>query len=235
MPLPSSLKRLLFAVAPRPFWENIQLEWRFFKIRLGRGRLKRAYADAKDVWINFGAGPAGREGWINVDVLKAPNINFFWDCRYPIPLPDQCSKGVFCEHFLEHLGHPKDTMFFLRECLRIMQPKAVLRIIVPDAAAFLHAYCAQGWDDMIRLRLTDEHKDIGYGMTYKTKMEVVNVLFRQFGEHMYAYDDETLLAMLSEAGFSSASRKEHGLSAVAKLLLDTHWRARESLYIEAVK
>lgn len=236
MSLPKSLRRTLLGIAPMSFWLLLRTEFHFFKVRLRRSSLVRRFAHSKNVLVNFGAGPAGRDGWINVDGCEAKNINCIWDCRYPLPLPDNCARGVFTEHFLEHLDYQSDALTFLKECLRIMEVGAVLRIIVPDAQAFLQAYNAPGWDEMIKLRLTGaDRKDIGYGIAYETKMQVVNVLFRQFEEHKYAYDFETLRALLVAAGFSDVQRAEFAGSRLPELAIDMEWRSRESLYVEAVK
>lgn len=218
------------------FWLQFKTELHFFMVRLRYSSLIRRFSQTQNALVNFGAGPRGRSDWINVDGCEAENVNCIWDCRYRLPLPEACARGVFTEHFLEHLDYQLDAPAFLKECLRIMKVGAVIRIIVPDAQAFLKAYTAPGWDEMIKLRLTGgDRKDIGYGLLYETKMQVVNVVFRQFDEHKYAYDFETLRALLVSAGFEDVKRTEFGVSRLPELAIDMKWRARESLYVEAVK
>lgn len=236
MSLPRPIKRTLLSFAPMPLWLLLRMEFYFLRIRLRRSTLVRRFADTKNALVNFGAGPAGKPGWINVDAFEAKGVNCVWDCRYSLPLPGNSVRGIFTEHFLEHLDYQTDAPAFLKECLRIMQPGAVIRIIVPDAGAFLRAYCAPDWDDMIKLRLSGEdRKDIGYGIVYQTKMQVVNVLFRQFDEHKYAYDFETLRDLLVNVGFSEVTHGEFGVSRLPELAIDMAWRSRESLYVEASK
>jgi len=59
-------------------------------------------------------------------------------------------------------------------------------------------------------------------------MHHVNYLFRQGGEHKYAYDCETLALTLTRAGFREVSRREFDPA------LDSESR-RESLFMKARK
>jgi hypothetical protein len=43
---------------------------------------------------------------------------------------------------------------------------------------------------------------------WKTPMHLINFCFRQFGEHQYAYDEETLALVLREAGFVNVRRRD---------------------------
>lgn len=230
------LQRFLKFLAPIPVWAALRMEFYLFRIRQARSRIQQQYAGAHEALVNFGAGSSGREGWINVDAYRCPGVNLVWDCRYPVPLPDACARGVFSEHFLEHLEYETEARDFLRECHRIMRPGAVIRIVVPDAGAYTRAYSASDWQDLIRLRqLREGRTDPAYPITYQTKMQLINVLYRQFGEHKYAYDGDTLEALLEEVGFSEAKVVAYGQSRQSELAIDLEVRAPESLYVEAVK
>jgi predicted SAM-dependent methyltransferase len=229
-------QRFLKSLAPLPVWAALRMEFYLFRIRMGRSRLQQEYSGAHEALVNFGAGSSGLEGWINVDAYRCPGVNFVWDCRYPVPLPDACARGVFSEHFLEHLEYETEVRDFLRECHRIMRPGAVIRIVVPDAGAYIRAYSAPDWQDLIRLRqLRDGRTDPAYAIIYQTKMQLINVLYRQFGEHKYAYDSETLTALLEEVGFSEAKVVAYKQSRLPELAIDLEVRASESLYVEAVR
>lgn len=236
MSLPYPIRRTLLNIAPMPVWLLLRLELSLLRVRLSRFRLVRQFKNIKSELVNFGPGSSGRSNWINVDAFPAEGVNCVWDCRYPLPLPDNSARGIFTEHFLEHLDYDTDARTFLKECLRIMESGAIIRLIVPDAGAFLKAYCASDWTEMIKLRLSgDDRKDIGYGIAYRTKMQVVNVVFRQFSEHKYAYDFETLRDLLHEVGFSEVTLGAFGVSRLPELAIDKPWRSRESLYVEASK
>lgn len=230
------ITRIAYNLFPCYLWVSLAYEMRVTMIRLGSRNVPRRYRQATELLINLGAGNSGVPGWVNVDIFKAPGINCLYDCRNHMPFPDESAKAIFSEHFLEHLDYVEESPHFLSECKRVLKNKGVLRIIVPDAQAYLRGYCYEGWDDLIHLRsLTTEKRDPFIGTKYNTKMELINEVFRQNGEHKYAYDFETLSSLLYKHGFSSVFKQEFGKSLMPELCIDARMRANESLYVEAVK
>jgi len=66
-------------------------------------------------------------------------------------------------------------------------------------------------------------------------MQFINAVFRQGNQHKYAYDAETLVAMIMEAGFAVALQKQCGDSCDPQMVPDRLDRSTESLYVEASK
>jgi hypothetical protein len=66
-------------------------------------------------------------------------------------------------------------------------------------------------------------------------MEFINAVFRQDGQHKYAYDAETLIVMLQDAGFSSSCETNYNVSSDPNMTLDAPARKTESLYVEGRK
>jgi len=79
--------------------------------------------------------------------------------------------------------------------------------------------------------LTDAH----FGSKYNTRMELVNVVFRQYFEHKFAWDYETMEFVLRKSGFSGTYLRAFGESMMDGLAIDMPERASESLYVEGVK
>lgn len=189
-----------------------------------------------DLLVNIGPGPYGKSGWVNVDIFKAEGIDCVYDCRKHLPFPDNAVRALFCEHVFEHIDYTEEAPHFLAECYRVLQPGGVVRIIVPDAETYLRAYCESGWERIAEVRqLGEDRYDPHHGGHYRTKMELINVLFRQGFEHKFLYDYETLSLLLEDAGFSQVNRRSFGESALDELKIDKSERASESLYVEAVK
>jgi predicted SAM-dependent methyltransferase len=232
-------ERILFQAIPFiprntfiPFVFEIYLAW----IRLTSRNAYSKYKDAKDLLVNLGCGAKGKQGWINVDAFKAPNVNCVFDCRKSLPFPDNSVKGIFCEHFFEHIDYTEEVPYFLSECYRVLQPGGVIRLIVPDATKYLEGYFQDGWELLSKIRpLDSEHRDLSLHGKYHTKMEVVNVMFRNGFQHKFAYDYVTLEFLLKKYGFSSIQPQGFGKSLIEELCIDQAERAPESLYIEAVK
>src|SRR5262249_360363 len=152
-----------------------------------------------------------------------------------LPFDDSSVSFIFAEHVFEHFS-PATATVFLAECRRTLRSGGVLRIIVPDAGMYLSHY-RDGWDEIAEarplIRTNGAYKD-RLGRSYRTKMEFINEVFRQGVEHKYAYDDETLMMKLHDAGFTQVIRQSFGLSAAGKPPLDTPERRGDSLYLEAI-
>lgn len=104
--------------------------------------------------LNLGGGNFNQRelGWLNLDyTFEATAKKRDWDLidvvhnlmsGDPIPLPDECLKGVYTEHAIEHL--PEDIVFnVFKEVLRILKPGGYFRISVPDAMKFWTIFTRQ--------------------------------------------------------------------------------------------
>jgi predicted SAM-dependent methyltransferase len=200
-------------------------------------RNRRRFRKHRNLHINVGCGPHPLHGWVNVDIIKAPGI-VCWDCRRSLPFEDESAAFIFAEHFFEHLERPRQTAIFLRECLRCLQPGGIVRLVVPDAGMYLRLYCEPGWQALAAARpLENEgerYRDTWIGERYATKMEMINAVFRQNGQHRYAYDAETLLLTLKEAGFAETVHCRYRESRNG-IPPDRIERRSESLYVEGIK
>lgn len=230
------MKKQFWSLFPRHAIAPFRFEMRLLKIRRRASLVRRRYRGARGLLVNLGAGPHGKPGWVNVDISRERGVNCVYDLRRDLPFEDGAVAGLFCEHVLEHLHRTEETPRFLRECLRVLEPGGVFRVIVPDGGRYLRAYSQEGWAALDALRGTDaEHRDPWSGGRYRTRMELINEVFRQNGEHQYAYDAATLMTDLREAGFEQVVEQSFGAGRDARLLLDQPARASESLYVEAVK
>jgi predicted SAM-dependent methyltransferase len=206
------------------------------KVRSSASNIAHKYKNFDGLLLNIGCGPGGKEGWINLDCIPSVGVNCIYDARKELPFPDNSVKGIFTEHFLEHLDYTEEAPYFLAECYRVLQNEGVLRIVVPDAEKYLKAYIQDGWESLKSIRPLDEKlTDCYFGYTYNTKMELINVVFRQHGEHKFLYDYETLELLLGKSGFSDICKQCFGVSIMPDICIDKEIRSGESLYIDAVK
>jgi predicted SAM-dependent methyltransferase len=213
---------------------HVYTEFPLLLRRLRGSRVRRQFKSADNLLVNVGAGSQGKPGWVNVDGWKQPSINCLYDCRKDLPFPDESVRGIFCEHFFEHIDYLEEAPYFLSDCRRVLKRGGVLRLIVPDAERYLRAYCKGGWEELTMLRGLDaNHRDF-YGR-YNTPIELVNFVFRQGHEHQFAYDFETLEFVLAQNGFSEIVRQQYNRSVMPEVCLDQAYRASESLYVDARK
>jgi predicted SAM-dependent methyltransferase len=187
--------------------------------RLHRSSVKRArrlVTAGSSLRLNLGSGfrPRQAPGWINVDLSHDADLQL--DLREPLPFPDDSVAEIYTEHFVEHLnypnqdestswqveapGRPSEVLSFLRECRRVLKPGGVFDVVVPDAECIVLEYAARRehpfpWAQWWGPKWCD------------TPMHVVNYVFRQGCEHKYAYDEDTLRAVLRAAGFEDVRRR----------------------------
>lgn len=232
------LRKLIYRLSPFPLHtlHSLAFEGRLHLVRLKSRKASRRFEGSEELMVNIGPGPHAKPGWVNIDIFDGPNITCVYDCRKSLPFPDASVRGIFCEHVFEHIDYTEEAPYFLTECRRVLQPGGVLRIIVPDAGRYLKAYCEGGWEPLEVLRgLGSNHVDPHHGGHYATRMELINVIFRQGYEHKFAYDYETLEHILLTYGFSEVVRQSCGHSLQEGLAIDQPDRALESLYVDAVK
>lgn len=181
--------------------------------------------EARDLCVNLGCGYRPTPGWVNVDIARGPDVQVVWDLSRGLPFPDASCSAVFSEHVIEHI--PKEVAAkLLGECRRVLQEGGVLRVSTPDAERFLRSYAGDG----------EFLSHPGFDEPAETRLDRVNKMMREHGQHLWVYDEESLALTLRHAGFSRTVRQEFGRSLHPRMQgLDTESRAFESLYLEAVR
>ena len=179
----------------------------------------RRLVDRADLRLNVGCGRNIKPGWINIDLET--DAEFHLDVRRDLPFADASASIIYSEHFFEHLEF-SDAQKFLREALRVLRPGGVFSVVVPDASSVLKAYVNSDYELLKHLaRFGPEFAD--------TPMHQVNHAFRQWSEHKYMYDFETLSSVLIKAGFATAEHRNFDPK------LDDPLREVGSLYVDARK
>lgn len=69
--------------------------------------------------------------WTNVDFSSASADVLAHDLSTGIPFDDDTFDAVYHSHVLEHFSK-RDAPDFIGECLRVLKPGGVLRVVVPD-------------------------------------------------------------------------------------------------------
>ena len=161
-----------------------------------------------------------KEGWVNVDLL-GHHADLAWNLLRPLPFPSASADAVFHEHVLEHFSFA-DALRLLEECFRVLRPGGVLRVGVPDGAAYVQSYVDGGSGIIEAVR-----------PGRATPMLALAEVFYGHG-HKSMYDYETLAILMSAAGFSDVEQRPFGESAITPPP-DTAYRRAETLYVEATR
>ncbi len=89
--------------------------------------------------LNLGCGSTFHPDWVNVDVAPKPPHVLGYDLRQGVPFAENLFDAVYHSHVLEHFSRQNARMF-LQECLRVLKPGGVLRVVVPDMEGIAKAY-----------------------------------------------------------------------------------------------
>ena len=176
----------------------------------------------------FSAWPAFMLGWLYRFIQKSKEVYsreeyirifkshrfIHHDLRYGIPFKDGSVDFVYSSHLLEHL-HRDEAERLVRDGFRVLKPKGVFRICVPDLAHAMSLY-----------RRGEKARALGYFFN-ETKQDT-------YTYHRYLYDFEMLEQLLLLAGFSTVTRCGFRRGRMPDIqILDN--RPEETLFVEAVK
>jgi len=173
-------------------------------------------------YVNLGCGPNINRDFVNIDASWMPGLDICCDITRGLPITDEFVSGIFSEHCLEHLSLD-DARTLLAECRRVLVPKSIIRIVVPDLEHYARAY-VNALDGGSAVNTTN----------VRHLMARINDLFYGSG-HRFIYDFQTLADLLSEAGFGEIKRCSFDVGSDKRLLIDSPARRIESLYVEATK
>lgn len=199
------------------------LPWRFRKI----SRLKKM----REISLNVGSGGRGRSDWINFDAIGTHrDLYCTHDLRRSLPLATDSVRRIMAEHVIEHLDFYTDIPNVFAEFHRVLLPSGTLRIVVPDADRFMRTHLSgipEGWKSL--------GFEGGIPADMESSIEMVNHVFHQKGEHLFAWDFNAMELALRKAGFTKVIRQEYGKCVDPKLAIDQPNHAPYSLYVDAVK
>jgi predicted SAM-dependent methyltransferase len=222
------------------------------------------------VAVNVGCGtfPCQRPGWENLDMAlnarlrNLPRLRRFlgalhllpgsqdpWpknlrihDVRKGLPYEDNSLLYLYSSHCFEHL-YLDQARRFLGECLRVLKPGGVLRLVVPDLELLIRQYthARQGQDQNARRELPADAFVRQLLMVRESSPRgIVDRWFKPvLGKHTihcWAYDWQSLHARFLEAGFTNVRRCSYLESSIPDIeFLDLAEKKDESLYVEGSK
>ena len=148
--------------------------------------------------LHLGCGTIYKEpSWVNIDNNLDNNIKKLdINCNFieGIPFANNSVDFIYHEHLIEHLDY-EEGLAFMKECLRVLKPKGVMRIACPDLDDLIESYTKDTWREKSWFKK--------YHFEWMpSKCYMINICMNQspWG-HKYVYNKEDLVKRLSEAGF----------------------------------
>lgn len=89
--------------------------------------------------INLGCGSRFHPAWVNVDIAPSDPAVTACDLSKAFPFPDGSFDAVYHSNVLEHIRR-EHAPGFMRECCRILKPRGILRVAVPDLEQICRLY-----------------------------------------------------------------------------------------------
>ena len=176
-------------------------------------------------YLNVGCGDNMHENFINLDFSWSQKVDICMDItkrRYPVK--SNALKGIYTEHCIEHITL-RNFEQNAKEFYRMLKPNGVLRLITPDGEIYF---------DIYEKRKRGENIKMPYEEGFITPMARINGIFRNHG-HKFIYDFETIRKVLEQNGFKNIKKESYKSGRDVNLLMDTKYRAFESLYVECEK
>ncbi len=90
-------------------------------------------------FLNVGCGNRFHPDWVNVDLSPLDNSVITHDLSQGIPFSDGSFEVVYHSHVLEHIPR-NQAKTFIQECYRVLKPKGILRVVVPDLESITRTY-----------------------------------------------------------------------------------------------
>jgi predicted SAM-dependent methyltransferase len=167
-------------------------------------RAIREYLDRHQVRkLHVGCADNILDGWLNTEYeFRAPLSVVYLDASKRFPMPSDSFDFAFSEHMIEHV--PLEAAFtMLQECNRVLKPGGRVRISTPPL------------EYLVKLLVSPVKEDEDYLIFHRqewspetpvfTPAVAVADYYRQWG-HQFVYDEPTLRALMTKAGFVSIEK-----------------------------
>jgi predicted SAM-dependent methyltransferase len=119
---------------------------------------KTTYLEVLKPRLNLGCGSQVHSEWTNLDISPRHADVINHDLTKRLPFEDGTFEVVYHSHVLEHLTKEQGTAF-MNECCRVLKPKGILRVVVPDLEIIARLYL-ENLDKSVNgdLRASERHE-----------------------------------------------------------------------------
>jgi SAM-dependent methyltransferase len=193
-----------------------------------------------EIKINIGCGLSGIPGWVNIDnsptilISRIPLLRRLakvpaWprdvrrlDVLKGLPFADATVQCIYSSHTFEHFTFD-ESLALSKECLRVLRPGGVIRIVVPDLMLIVKEYLADQ-APLASHRFLDR---LSLGHSFRD-------IVHPGSNHSQMFDQRSLVHLLRTAGFTNPEISSFRQSRIPEIeQIELEVRKGESLYVEA--
>jgi len=137
------------------------------------------------VKIDVGCGSKVKDGFLGVDIIRFPGVEYVCDVRKGLPFENDSVDEIWCQNFLEHLTNLDgkfERVALFNEFYRVLKPGAKATVIIPHWSAsrfygdpthcepfseFGFYYLSQAWRDAEAPATDAKHVPWGYRCNFE--------------------------------------------------------------------
>lgn len=183
--------------------------------------------------INIGSYTVMFDGWMNLDIINAPELYVYAfqnnkqflsvDASRGLPFGSGTADFIFSSHMIEHVSY-RVAENLLKECYRVMKPGAVMRIAVPDLELLVNMYKENRLSELNRINEPCKY----------AKYDTERFWMLLTTEHRACYDWLSMKQMCEGAGFS-VKRYSYNVGNETIIRETKDLFPEVSLYVECTK
>ena len=184
-----------------------------------------ALSKASPLYIQYGCGQSCPDGWINFDasptlrlqrlpvigrLFRSNGATFPKDVRFGdivkgLPVADGSASGVYASHVLEHLSHDEFRRA-LDHTFTMLRPTGIFRLVVPDLKSRAQTYLQRVEQGDAKANDWFMHSShLGLERRPRGLQALARTIFGR-SSHLWMWDEDSIAAALTEAGFSAIRR-----------------------------
>src|SRR5262249_21768114 len=114
----------------------MRFEWAAVR---GRWFLPKELSTQGKEYLQLGSGSDRIDGFLNSCYFLNKQAEAWIDVRFPLRFPDNCWRGIYAHHVVEHISYTDASQLFA-ECRRILKAGGIFRMVVPDVEVFIECY-----------------------------------------------------------------------------------------------